>query len=257
MEIKHLCWSKGTPNWGDDCNPFLFEMIAGYKPLHLNIGRNKGYPHYMMVGSILHYANELTYVWGTGLRFDLKLKSPAKVYAVRGPLTRDVLLKNNIDCPEVYGDPVLLLPRFYKPKIEKKYKLGIIPHYIDKHIVKVEDKNVKLIDVQSGFERVINDILECENIVSSSLHGLILADAYEVPAMWLRVSDKVEGSELKFNDYFLSVGRPTNVYINYWELKETLDALKQFYRYKIDIDLDKLYETCPFRRKDDKTRSNV
>jgi len=169
------------------------------------------------------------------------------------------LIKNNIDCPEIYGDPVLLLPRFYKPNINKEYKLGVIIHYIDKKWfgLNIGNKNVLQIDIQSGFYNVITQVLKCEKIISSSLHGLILADAYGIPAMWLKVTDKVEGAELKFNDYFMSVGRPKNIHIDYHLLREPLDALKYFYQYKIDIDLEKLYHACPFRRKNDETGSNV
>lgn len=246
--FNKLCWSKGTPNWGDDCNPFLFEFISGYKPELVKLGAPKTEPHYMMVGSILHYANPNTHVWGTGLRFsDKPLKKPAKIYAVRGPLTRDILIKHDIECPEVYGDPVLLLPRFYSPKIEKKYKLGVIPHYIDKRFVKINEPGVLQIDIQGSFYDVIDAINSCEKIISSSLHGLILADAYGIPAMWLKISDKVEGAELKFNDYFLSVKREPNKFIDFNSLHSITDALKYFYDYKIDVDLDKLYSVCPFK----------
>ena len=71
-------------------------------------------------------------IWGTGcIDKGMIGEKPSKVYAVRGPLTREELLKKGIECPEVYGDPALLYPMIYNPKVEKKYKWGIIPHYIE------------------------------------------------------------------------------------------------------------------------------
>ncbi|WP_410503913.1 hypothetical protein [Flavobacterium sp. XN-5] len=31
----------------------------------------------------------------------------------------------------MYGDPALLLPRYFNSKVEKKYKYGLVPHYND------------------------------------------------------------------------------------------------------------------------------
>ena len=248
MNLK-LCWSKGTPNWGDDCNSFLFKYITGKEPEFVSLGAPKIFPHYMMVGSILQYANHCTEVWGTGLRFkNGHLKKPAKIYAVRGPLTRKILIKKNIDCPKIYGDPVLLLPKFYKPNIGKEYKLGIIPHYIDKQFVKINEPGVLYIDIQSGFYNVVDNINKCERIASSSLHGLILADAYNVPSVWLKISDKVEGADLKFNDYFLSVGRPPNRFVDFKSLNSVDGLYKHFYSYSLNIDLNELYRSCPFKK---------
>jgi pyruvyltransferase len=248
--MKNLCWSKGTPNWGDDCNPHLFKLITGEEPNFVRMDKPKTFNHYMAVGSILHFMNEKSVVWGTGLRFsDKKLKKPNKICAVRGPLTRDIVIKNNIECPEVYGDPVLLLPKFYYPQLEKKYKLGVIPHYIDKKYMNIQSgTNILRIDIQDTFENVIHNILQCEKIVSSSLHGLILADAYRIPAMWLKIGDRVEGSNLKFNDYFLSVGRDSRR-IEFNQLKDIVDCFKYFYNYELNINLDKLYDVCPFKGK--------
>ena len=74
------------------------------------------------------------------------ISKPKKILSVRGPLTRNRLLKLGINCPENYGDIGLILPYFYYPEVKKKYKLGIIPHYIDKNSVKF--KIVKLYDLE-------------------------------------------------------------------------------------------------------------
>ena len=70
-----------------------------------------------------------TIIYGSGAitsNPDIKGR-PVKVLSVRGPLTRDVLIKNGIDCPAVYGDPALLLPLVYKPQIKNNERIGIIP----------------------------------------------------------------------------------------------------------------------------------
>lgn len=180
---------------------------------------------------------------------------PNIIHAVRGPLTRELLLKQKYECPETYGDPALLYPRFYKPNIIKKFKYGIVPHYIDKKNSWVNSfKNnpeVKIIDVLDyNINRFVDELNECEIILSSSLHGIICADSYDIPAYWIELSNKVQGNGFKFKDYFMSVNRPIidpikpNNYNN-----KIKDISKYFYDYKINIDLDKLYNACPFKKK--------
>ena len=71
---------------------------------------------------------------------------PQKVLAVRGPLSRNYLLENGVDCPDVYGDPALLFPKYYKPHIYKKYKLGIIAENLG---IKVDVAHRALADVDT------------------------------------------------------------------------------------------------------------
>ena len=112
------------------------------------------------------------------------------------------------------GDPALILPDLYQPKSyeEKKFKLGIVPHYIDQtdFVSRFDPQGEKSYTVLNiainKVERFIDRIIECEFIISSSLHGVIIAQAYNIPAVWVEFSDKVIGSGFKFFDFFQSVG---------------------------------------------------
>lgn len=91
-----------------------------------------------------------------------------------------------------------------------QYDLGIIPHYADYQIVAElykDQKNVLIIDLMTNdVESVTNQILKCRKILSSSLHGVIVAHAYQIPAVWVKFSENVFGDGIKYQDYFESVG---------------------------------------------------
>lgn len=159
----------------------------------------------LAVGSILTNMRRNDIVWGAGLiRGKPRVAPPGvKFLAIRGQLSRKLI--SNAVIPEIYGDPSLLLPLFYKPKAEKKYKIGLIPHYVDKNIAEVGDKH--FIDIQGDWQTVIEEINSCERIISSSLHGMIVAEAYGIPACWVRYSNKIKGGNFKFHDYLLGTER--------------------------------------------------
>ena len=239
----NLFWSNNpaVPNFGDDINPFLFEEL-----FRVNIKHVPGHfykPHYIGIGSVLHYANKYSTILGTGFiqEEDHVRAPPHKIVAVRGKETRRKLLSSGIDCPEVYGDVALLFPKIYNPDITKKYKLGIIPHFIDKNISLKMEHGVLLIDIQNiNHLDFINQGLSCEIIASSSLHGLIIADAYGIPTVWLEYSTNVIGNGFKFRDYFSSVGfdkKPLHVTAS-TSMQEILDACTPG---TIQFDSDKLF----------------
>ena len=169
----------------------------------------------LSVGSNLLFSKPNDYVWGSGCLDPYSIGDiPQKVYAVRGPLTRNCLLKNGWDVPNVFGDPALLFPKKYNPNIEKRYKYGVIPHYSDfqsglclKTINQLEDLGVKIVNITAGIYEFIDQLLECELILSSSLHGLIVSDAYGVPNHYVNLGKNLIGGEFKFMDYFASVNR--------------------------------------------------
>lgn len=255
--FTRLAYDINKENFGDMLNLVIAKELS-IKPVKRISTNNPGRAgHFFSIGSIMQKCTRDTTVWGSGFISEDSVcrEQPKKIHAVRGPLTRERLLKQGIDCPEVYGDPALLLPMIYKPpSSEKKYSLGIVPHYTDQNDswisgIRKNYNDIRIINVRGPHPlRVVDQILSCEKIISSSLHGIIVADAYEIPSVWVKFSDKVIGKGFKFRDYFASVGRNvTNpLQING---QTTLEEVWQaFQPYTIVIDLKKLLLSCPFNQ---------
>lgn len=188
-------------NIGDTLTPIIVEHFTGQKVEWVD---RKTHGKLLAVGSIMSALNYRDVVWGAGVMREtdkFPLAKYAKFLAVRGKLSEKIL---GVDVG-VYGDTALLLPLIYNPKIEKKQKIGWIPHYIDQDILKIE--NIDFIDVLLPWKKFIDKILECEEIRSSSLHGIIIAEAYGIPATWIKGSKKILGDGFKFRDYLTGTGR--------------------------------------------------
>lgn len=248
-------------NFGDDLNPILIRNITGYYPINARYRKvPRGQVVYIVIGSIIHWADSDTVVWGAGFgsKGTVLREKPKEICAVRGPLTRKILMEQDIECPEVYGDPALLYPRFYRPRIEKRYRVGLIPHYTDfrnKKVLATLKKLLKdyndttLIDVRSKVNIVIDKILSCEYILSSSLHGLIIADSYRIPSLHVSFEGSTFSSHLKFKDYFLSVKREWRRPVRIRSNSNIFRLLELANSEPINIDLDLLYSVCPFLKK--------
>lgn len=247
-------------NLGDDLNFFLLKELTGKRLFNYGNLYIPWLKNYCCIGSIIDsLSNKHSIIWGSGIISEnktLKYK-PLKVCAVRGHLTKQYLESYGIDCPSIYGDPALLLPLVYPVSTKSKKKsIGIIPHIWDFHDEKVlllsqKIKNSKVINLKEykHCQDVIKEINECEFIISSSLHGIIISDAYQIPNVWVEFSDKVEGEGFKFRDYFSSIGRfssPIRI-TNSTTLQELLVGKQQWHTEYID--LNKLLDSCPFEIK--------
>lgn len=131
-----------------------------------------------------------------GTRTDL---TSARVVALRGRLTRKA-----VDLPPgarpVLGDPGLLVSAFVRQG-PAKYDLGVVPHWSDTLLARRFPYG-RVIDVAKPPEQVIAEIASCKRVISSSLHGLIVADAYGIPRqaeLFARAAN--EGGDFKFRDY--------------------------------------------------------
>ena len=208
----NLWWYRSTReyNFGDEITPWLINKMFGFSQSTPCDSRANNV--LLAVGSIMRLSSRNTEVWGPGIRNidQMDFKRAKKVHAVRGLFTRQRLLELKHECPEVYGDPGLLLPNYYNPTgIEKKYRIGFIPHIVDYAFVKqrfTNNPDVLIINLKTNnIESVVDQILQCETILSTSLHGIITAVAYDVPVRWYKVSDKINGDDIKFYDFFSSL----------------------------------------------------
>ena len=202
-------------NFGDTFVPYMLKKLEiPFIFAHHTVNKK-----ITMIGSILGVAGlKDTIVWGSGVVHNKMLpREGCKYLAVRGPRTLNILENMGEDMSNVViGDPAMLIPKIYNPNVEKKYKLGIIPHMVDYDFVREhmrnnpdKFKNTILIDPNTNtrmIEQFIDKVKQCEKIVGTCLHGIICAHSFGIPAKWMRVSDKLAGDDIKFYDHFESVG---------------------------------------------------
>jgi pyruvyltransferase len=241
-------WQKGgNQNFGDYLSLKLVERIVGGQVISVSNKDCTTQHKLLAIGSVLITGIDGDVVWGTGMnakRTDLGLYKfdYLDVRAIRGPLTRKFLMDNfNIYCPETYGDPALLIPYLFpefKKKKDPQYDYIIIPHYSEEWMFP-KDLYPNVVYPTEPWNEVIRKILNSKFVISSSLHGLIIADAYDIPSRYLRVTD--HEPLFKYEDYYLGTNRPAFAYAT--SIEEALDMGGEP---PFECDLEKLYYSFPF-----------
>lgn len=204
--INAFWWSQ-KKNFGDLLTPELFKYY-GYTPIETHVSD----ADIIGVGSLMHLlpSNYSGTLIGTGIIDDSEISlEQAHFAAVRGELS-----KTNLGLPQSTptGDLGLLAQSLLKSNNSKKrYAVGLVPHFVDKAhpwiqyaMQELGDRGC-IIEVQDSAANVINRIAQCDIIVSSSLHGIIVSDALKIPNVWMELSDKVIGKGFKFWDYNSSI----------------------------------------------------
>ena len=271
MKKIPLYYWAGHKNFGDELSKYIVEKISGGECFFVKRSAKR---KLLAIGSILDRSSafSLSDIWGSGflrrdqfkIRFfpigkNLKyyysqLFCKSTVHAVRGPLSRDLLIKAGFSVPEIYGDPAILMPKFYSPKnIEKLHDIGIILHHTHETpeiLSEIENRGWKLISILREGEQEIHDFIDevvsCKKIFSTSLHGIILAQVYGIPAQWIRLAGKeIHPDEgFKFHDYFLGAGQEVqrSLYV-----RSLMDINENFAPPKINAftNLDKLLNSFP------------
>ena len=227
-EFLNLLWWDERPNFGDAAGPWLAARLSGLTPVN-GRGRRLGSPPLASVGSIAGWLEQDgSRIWGSGLMGPLGAESlerlrglrDIRVHAVRGRHTREELMgKAGWEVPEVFGDPALLLPQFlpegqFLPADHfiaadrhSSPPIAVVPHLDHRSaLAHLTGPGVQLVDVREGVEAVVAQIAGAQVCISSSLHGIIVAQAYGVPWVWLRISDLlISGDTFKFEDFFTTI----------------------------------------------------
>ena len=252
--FKKLFWYIGENNFGDLLGPYIYEKITKTKALHANPKLRQEYI-YLTVGSIMSQANKKSIIWGSGIiKRNDRFQKPFKTISVRGPLTRQKFIQFGYPCPEIYGDPALLLPKIYTSDNKIKYQLGIIPHIIDyinikkKYNIFTLNFNIKY--SHKNIENVIDKLNQCQYTISSSLHGIIVSHAYNIPCLWVKFSNKLYGDDVKFYDYYLSIGidnpKCLDLRNNTYSKEELVEFIKNAPQPIFPINTNQLWNSCPF-----------
>jgi pyruvyltransferase len=242
FKTKPLSWipiKKSVNNFGDLIGPLIVEKLADEFIKNKPTTSDK---RLLSIGSILHFAQNGDTVWGTGRngkihKMDHKFDQ-LDVRAVRGPLTKKFLNDKGIDVPEVYGDPALLLPTLF-PELSikadtKKHEITFIPNLND--ISNYKDIKNKTSPTTPLFE-IIERIIQSEFVVGSSLHAIIVAEAFGIPA---RIIKSQTEDDFKYKDHLLGTGRQS------LEFAETYkEACSMGPQEKISWDKKNLLEAFP------------
>jgi len=194
-------WWAAQPNFGDDLTPWILPRY-GVVPVH----RRAPEARLAAVGSILEVlpSEYDGAIWGSGLIMDRPHPLPsAKILAVRGHLTRE-----RIGAPDdvTLGEPGLLVARRIR-RPARRWDVGLVPHAVHRDhaafvgLAETPGIRAHVIDVQRTASHAVRQIAACDVILTTSLHGLVVADAFGIPALWTQLEPPLGGGSFKFHDY--------------------------------------------------------
>jgi pyruvyltransferase len=194
--IKAFWWNKKV-NFGDRLNSDILRFL-GVEHAWAPVDQAE----LVMIGSVLEHLppDWAGTVCGAGKLHEGSMVdlTHANVLALRGHLSANSVL--GLARPVVLGDPALLMPQWVKQGLIK-WDLGVIPHWSDKEL-RARFPYGQFIDPSWPPEKVVTQIALCKRIISSSLHGLIIADAYGIPRQAeIFPQAAKEGGDFKFRDY--------------------------------------------------------
>jgi pyruvyltransferase len=202
--LRRVPVPRRVDNFGDLLGPLIVDRLRRRLGLPADGPRRDG-RRLLAVGSILHFARPGDVVWGSGVNGKIPVEGfpPLDVRAVRGPRTAQRLRAAGAEVPEVFGDPALLIPHLWSDdELGVRRRTGgtvFVPNLHDLGAFPSES-----LDPRGGALEKVAAIASAERVVASSLHGMVVADAFGVPL--LPVASRAE-PPFKYQDYFEGTGR--------------------------------------------------
>ncbi len=298
-----LSWAGSTRamdylNLGDALSPVIVALCCGL-PIE-RVPARSGRPRLAAAGTIGHGMERgVVWFWGSGSSNVRNPGAPAEqrvpyrppantemiLCATRGPISHALLRGGPPASDAVYGDPIWLLRRFYRPAVEKRRELGVILHLSEladrateahplpshlRYLIPGDLSHaVALINTvtsisSEAMRRRIDDILACKRIVSTSLHGMVLAESYRIPCLYFAPHGETRGPatvpltvgsglDLRFIDLYRGFGldrlrvyvQPRSEYTDWDALIRAIDEAWQ----PVSTDEDALMAALPLELK--------
>ena len=223
-------------NFGDELGPAAVKRILegifecnsdDVKIINLNGEKRDGKTCLFTLGSIFHMVRQDDHVWGTGInpKWQRRLPKSLTLHSVRGPETgKKMEEKYGQSVTKKRGDPGFLIPFLYPDYYHmptrnvgeapnyNKHKFCFVPHAQDLNLNEIvhPPPDLEIISVKQHWQPMLEKIRMCDFVVSTSLHGIVVADAMGIPTKWFQFpggkTQKTEGN-FKYRDYLWSVGR--------------------------------------------------
>lgn len=202
-------------NLGDELSPVIFDFMCKYYNVN-NLSKIKTTQNLYSLGSIIFMGFHNATIWGSGVPYEPFFKTAffhrsffrkLDIRCVRGPVTKKILEKLGHKCPEAYGDPAVLLPLIYKSSFTtKKRKFLFIPHYSTENLYLSHFNQDDILSMNTNdYKSVVDKICSSEKVISTSLHGIILAESYGIPAIFMQ--DRAKALNCKYEDWYESTNR--------------------------------------------------
>lgn len=204
--MKLHYYRSEVPNFGDDINPWFWEKAFG---LNVAATQEKNESVLLGIGTLI---NDLLpkaatiHILGSGAGYGNTIPSVKDnwiVHFVRGPLTAKRI---GVDTSKVITDPVILLYDWIEKASVKHYKHSFMPHYAINSIKlkrAVERAGIHYISPSDKRDDVIDQVNRSENLITSAMHGSILAEALRVP--WHPVITSPEILSFKWKDFLYTL----------------------------------------------------
>ena len=203
------------PNVGDMVNSDIVTALTGRPVVHVAPSVK---PHLLASGSVMASSMPSSYIWGTGVMHpDFGIGNPLakKICAVRGKLSHSALRRAGIAVGDIpFGDPGYLAPGLLgiERKKNTQFRIGLACHYVDRGnpVLRriLQEHDVVDLNVHDYPVDFLRQMAGCDVVISSSLHGLIFAEAFGIPNLWLKAGEEIAGGDFKFNDWFSMSRRP-------------------------------------------------
>ncbi|PSS59508.1 hypothetical protein C6558_37895 [Ensifer sp. NM-2] len=248
-----MIYYTGVPNVGDLANADIVSEFGGVPTVQAS---DLCLPHLLAIGSTLESAVENTIVWGTGaMEPEGMLGRPAvgNIFALRGKLTYAALRQAGLPLVDMpLGDPGYLIARMFgTSRRPPTYKVGLIAHYTDRHHPTVramrQNPEVRDLDVRcTDLRSFISEMMTCSTIVSSSLHGLIFAEALGIANLWVEFDTR--RSHFKYRDWFSTTELPRSAPFRVKGGHDVDELYKRARLHESKINVDQLVESFPRHR---------